>query len=215
MSSKIYKKDGRTLLFEDYGLSEVVKSRKVLFHLEKFLQEPTFNNIAAFSGSGMVAGIIMSSLINGLNFSSFLVFAFVGAMLGLIAMFSVLAVLASVNRDTFLKNCIRPCTKQEQYVFKLLENNLFTTDEVFEFYDSNLSALKLAHELKYANNLLKNTDSDSPIYKDLKKKRNALKEKLEVANEYCDSVFLKIQTRIKSKQKTNQEKETLEFLSAA
>lgn len=215
MSSRIIKKDGRTLLFEDYGLSEVVKSRKALFYLENFLQEPTFKNITAFPGSGMVAGIILSSLINDLDFSSFLIFAFVGAMTGLIVMFSILTVLSFFPHDSFLKNCIRPQTKQEQYVFTLLKDNLLTTDEVFEFYDSNLSALKVAHELEYVNNLLRNTNSDSPIYKDLEKKRAGIAKKLEVANEYCDSVSLKIQARVKSKQKTQQEKEALEYLSAS
>ena len=204
MSSKIYKKDGRALLFEDYGLMEIPLNKKITFFLYRFFEYPTIKNVGVFAGVGMIAGLIV-----GYSMHSQITFAIIGAVLG--AVFGLVALIASAlaSQEVFstAKYYTKDSTVEVEEITGIIE--YLTTEEIFEYHDIQRRGLK--DKIAHANTLLNKVNSDSPIYKDLKKKKKSLEEERAKASDCINALSEKFE----SKKKAQDDQEVLDFLNVA
>lgn len=206
MSSGIFKKDGRALFLDDGELREIPRNKKITFFLYEFFKNPTIKNFGLFVGVGVIAGLIV-----GYSTSSQITFAILGTVLG--AVFGSLALIAtaSVNHEMFslAKYDTKDSIVNVGKITGIIE--YLTTEEIFEYHDSVIQWRGLKDKIAHANVLLNKTNSDSPIYEDLKKKKESLQEEREKASDYINVLWEKFE----SKKKAKEDQEVLDFLNVA
>lgn len=206
MSSKIFKKDGRALFLEHGELREIPRNKKIVFFLYGFFKNPTIKNFGLFAGVGIIAGLIV-----GYSISSHIAFAITGALLG--AGFGSIALIATAAANYEIFSTAKYHTKDSIVNVRKITGIIeyLTTEEIFEYYDSVIQWRGLKDKIAHANILLNKTNSDSPIYEDLKKKEKSLQEEREKASD-CINV---LSEKFESKKKAKDDQEVLDFLNVA
>lgn len=207
MANKFYKKDGRVLVFQNGGLSEIHSGNKLLFNLCDFMEEPTYKNIGLFTGTGLLAGVI-TSFVLGMPRPIILLSAIIGLCIG----FTVLLLIAVSLKDISSGNLL---VKNYVSVSGSIEKGLSSTEEVFKFYDQEMSVLEMTRKVDYARELLEKSSVDLPIYEDLKNKKEKLDNELSKAEEQLNNLSDQIIKRHEDKEQAHKEKEILDFLNAA
>lgn len=207
MANKFYKKDGRVLVFENGGLSEVRSGNKLLFNLCDFMEEPTYKNIGLFTGTGLLAGVIINFVL-GMPYPSVLFPATIGFCAGLTVLFLIAVSLEGISSGNLL-------VKNYVSVSGPIEEGLSSTEEVFKFYDQGMSVLEMTRKVDYARELLEKSSVDLPIYEDLKNKKEKLDNELSKAEEQLNNLSDQIIKRYEDEEQAHKEKEVLDFLNAA
>lgn len=172
----------------------------------EFLLNPTIKNFGLFAGVGTIAGlIVVYSIYSQITIA--ILGAVLGAAFGSIALF----VTASANQEIFstVKYGTRDSIVDVGEITGIIE--YLTTEEIFEYYDSVIQRRGLEDKIAYANILLNKTNSDSPIYKDLKKKKKSLEEEQAKAS---DRIHV-LSEKFESKKKAKDDQEVLDFLNVA
>lgn len=206
MLFKTYKKDGKTIVFhkEDKILGEIQEGKKCLYYANYTFKNEIMLIIAFFCLFAVV--VALAGIFGGPTAAMFFAAVYIFPLFAITMIFYELEAWLSSKPGRFLKSPLFLGSHEE--VINAIQNNTISTEQVFELHGKWDDVCEADQKVEEADQLLREADTDSPLYQELLNKRKQLHEDSLKKEKIIEHTL----HQIAKKQKDDK---ALEFLNAA